>query len=102
MSTPTYWGLWTRRFTIADSPDTVRAADVAFVRHERIPAVELTEKFWPGPPDLPVEVISPTHTLYELDEKIGEYLASGVTPLGRESQEAHCNGLSTQSQLGSA
>jgi Uma2 family endonuclease len=66
-------------FKIADSPDTVRAPDVAFVRQERIPDGELTEKFWPGAPDLAVEVVSPTDTLYELDEKIEEYLASGVT-----------------------
>jgi len=66
-------------FKIADSPDTVRAPDIAFVRQERIPSGELTEKFWPGAPDLAVEVISPTDTLYELDEKIEEYMASGVT-----------------------
>jgi Uma2 family endonuclease len=66
-------------FKITDSPDTVRAPDVAFVQQQRIPAGELTEKFWPGAPDLAVEVISPTDTLYELDEKIEEYMASGVT-----------------------
>lgn len=66
-------------FKIAESPDTVRAPDIAFVRQERIPAGELTEKFWQGAPDLAIEVISPTDTLYEMDEKIEEYLASGVT-----------------------
>ena len=66
-------------FKIAESPDTVRAPDIAFVSMERIPAGELTEKFWPGAPDLAVEVISPTDTLYDLDEKIEEYMASGVT-----------------------
>lgn len=65
-------------FVLAESPDTVRAPDVAFVRKERIPAGELTEKFWPGAPDLAVEVISPSDTLYELDEKIEEYLTKGV------------------------
>ena len=66
-------------FKIAESPDTVRAPDVAFVKEQRIPAGELTEKFWPGAPDLAIEVISPTDTLYELDEKIEEYITSGVT-----------------------
>jgi len=66
-------------FKIAESPDTVRAPDIAFVRKERIPAGELTEKFWPGAPDLAVEVISPTDTLYELDEKVEEYQTTGVT-----------------------
>lgn len=68
-------------FKITDSPDTVRAPDIAFVSKERIPAGELTEKFWPGAPDLAVEVISSTDTLYELDEKTEEYMASGVTLL---------------------
>jgi len=65
-------------FKIAEAPDTVRAPDIAFVSMERIPAGELNEQFWPGAPDLAVEVISPTDTLYELDEKIEEYMASGV------------------------
>jgi Uma2 family endonuclease len=65
-------------FKLADSPDTVRAPDIAFLRKERIPAGELTEKFWPGAPDLAVEVISLGDTLYELDEKVEEYMTSGV------------------------
>jgi Uma2 family endonuclease len=65
-------------FKLASNPDTVRAPDVGFVRRERIPAGELTEKFWPGAPDLAVEVISPNDTLYEVDEKVEDYLASGV------------------------
>lgn len=65
-------------FKLAEAPDTVRAPDVTFVRKERIPAGELTEKFWPGAPDLAVEVISPSDTLYELDQKIEDYLAAGV------------------------
>lgn len=65
-------------FKLASNPDTVRAPDVGFVRRERIPAGELTEKFWPGAPDLAVEVISPNDTLYEVDEKVEDYLAAGV------------------------
>lgn len=65
-------------FKLASDPDTVRAPDVGFVRRERIPAVELSEKFWPGAPDLAVEVISPNDTLYEVDEKVEDYLAAGV------------------------
>lgn len=65
-------------FKLASNPDTVRAPDVGFVRRERIPAGELTEKFWPGAPDLAVEVISPNDRLYEVDEKVADYLAAGV------------------------
>lgn len=65
-------------FKLASNPDTVRAPNVAFIRAERVPAGEITEKFWPGEPDLAVEVVSPWDTLYEVDEKIEDYLAAGV------------------------
>jgi Uma2 family endonuclease len=65
-------------FKLASNPDTVRVSDVGFVRRERIPAGELTEKFWPGAPDLAVEVVSPNDTLYEVDDKVEDYLAAGV------------------------
>lgn len=65
-------------FKLASDPDTVRAPDVGFVRRERIPAGEFTEKFWPGAPDLAVEVMSPNNTLSEVDEKVEDYTAAGV------------------------
>lgn len=46
-------------FRLADDPDTVRAPDVAFVGRKRLEAVGEVEGFWPGAPDLVVEVISP-------------------------------------------
>ncbi len=65
-------------FKLASNPDTVRAPDLAFVRRELIPEGDLTEKFWPGAPDLAVEVVSPGDTMYEVDEKIEDYLNAGV------------------------
>ncbi|MDT4898998.1 MAG: hypothetical protein QOH25_4075 [Acidobacteriota bacterium] len=65
-------------FILATNPDTVRAPDAAFVSRERIPPGDFPEKFWPGAPDLAVEVISPSDTLYEVEEKIEEYLEAGV------------------------
>src|SRR3954462_1936127 len=44
-------------FKIASEPDTVLAPDIAFVRQERIEQVGKTKKFWPGAPDLAVEVM---------------------------------------------
>src|SRR5436309_542072 len=46
-------------FLLTTDPDTVRAADVAFVRQERIDHVSEPEGYWPGAPDLAVEVVSP-------------------------------------------
>jgi Uma2 family endonuclease len=65
-------------FLIARNPDPVRAPDVSFVRRERIPAGRLSRAYWPGPPDLAVEVLSPSDRVGEVDEKVGEWLAAGT------------------------
>jgi len=61
-------------FRLASNPDTVRAPDVAFVRRERMPPGDLPEQFWPGPPDLAVEVLSPGDRIYEVEEKVDDWL----------------------------
>jgi Uma2 family endonuclease len=63
-------------FFIQRDPDTVRAPDVAFVRAERVEG-ELTEKFFPGPPDLAVEVLSPNDSASEVHEKAEDWLNAG-------------------------
>ena len=65
-------------FKLARDPDTVRAPDVAFVSRARIPASGIPTGYWSGPPDLAVEVLSPTDVRSEIVEKIAEYLQSGV------------------------
>ncbi|MDP8923370.1 MAG: Uma2 family endonuclease [Chloroflexota bacterium] len=65
-------------FRLATDPDTVRAPDVAFVRRERLQAAGRVTGFWPGAPDLAVEVISP-HDLYtEVEDKVAEWLEHGA------------------------
>jgi Uma2 family endonuclease len=61
-------------FKIASEPDTVRAPDLAFVRCERIPAEGIPRGFWPGAPDLAVEVVSPGDTYTEVEEKVNDWL----------------------------
>jgi Uma2 family endonuclease len=65
-------------FKLASSPDTVRAPDVSFVSRGRIPTGGIPKAYWPGAPDLAVEVLSPTDVRSEIDEKIDEYLHTGV------------------------
>ena len=65
-------------FKLATDPDTVRAPDISFIRNERIPASGLPAGYWPGPPDLAVEVLSPDDRLFEVDEKIDDWLAAGT------------------------
>jgi Uma2 family endonuclease len=65
-------------FKLATNPDTVLGPDLAFVSNDKIPPTGIPVKFWPGAPDLAVEVISPGNSRREIEEKIEEYLAAGV------------------------
>lgn len=65
-------------FKIASDPDTVRAPDLAFVRHDRIPESGIPKEFWPGAPDLAAEVISPSDTYTEVEEKVIDWLNAGT------------------------
>ena len=65
-------------FVLTRNPDTVRSADVAFVCRERILAGGVPKQFFPGPPDLAVEVVSPGDTVNEVDEKVEFWLAHGT------------------------
>ena len=64
-------------FEIERDPDTVRAPDVAFVSRERIEEVGEVEGFWPGAPDLTVEVVSPGDLYTEVEEKVLGWLEAG-------------------------
>jgi Uma2 family endonuclease len=65
-------------FKLARNPDTVRGADVSFIAAARLPAKGRPIGFWDGAPDLAVEVISPSDTLKEVEEKAGDYIAGGA------------------------
>lgn len=65
-------------FLIGADPDHVRAPDAAFVRRERVDAVGEVAGFWPGAPDLAVEVISPGDRYTEVEEKVDDWLAAGA------------------------
>ena len=64
-------------FLISKDPDTVRAPDFAFVSKGRLPAGDLPKTFFPGSPDLAVEVMSPSDRTDEIDEKVLAWLAAG-------------------------
>jgi len=65
-------------FKLASNPDTVIAPDAAFVLHEKMAMVENMDKFLPFAPDLAIEVLSPSNTFSEIDEKIELFLAAGT------------------------
>jgi Uma2 family endonuclease len=64
-------------FKISQNPDTVRAPDAAFVRQAAIDEQGIPKGYWEGAPDLAVEVISPSDTYTEVDEKVDEWLIAG-------------------------
>lgn len=56
-----------------------RAPDVAFVQKERLLGLNRSAPtFFPGAPDLAVEVLSPSTTRRELDDRLKDYFASGT------------------------
>jgi Uma2 family endonuclease len=61
-------------FLLRRNPDTVRAPDVAFIKGSRQRAAE---GFFPGAPDLAVEVVSPSDSYFEVEEKVFEWLGAG-------------------------
>lgn len=63
-------------FRIAENPDTVRAPDVAFIRANRIDG-RLPKGFFPGAPDLAIEVLSPDDRAGEVFRKVQDWLEAG-------------------------
>ena len=64
-------------FKLVSDPDTVRAPDAAFVSRERVEEAGRVAGFWPGAPDLAVEVVSPDDTHAQVVEKALAWLEAG-------------------------
>lgn len=74
-------------FVLARDPDTVRAPDAAFVRAERV--LPPGPGYFAGPPDLAVEVISPTDTFSEVHAKALAWLDHGARAVWLVDPTAH-------------
>jgi Uma2 family endonuclease len=58
-----------------------RAPDISFIRIERLEQLGFkpsTRKFFPGAPDLAVEILSPNATRADLDARLKDFFASGT------------------------
>jgi Uma2 family endonuclease len=64
-------------FLLARDPDTVRAPDVAFVSRQTMELAGSFRGFFPGAPELAVEVLSPSEQPADVHAKVGDYLAAG-------------------------
>lgn len=65
-------------FILTRDPDTVRAPDAAFVREERIPLERDLTEYFPGAPDLVVEVLSLSNRAPAMKRKLAQYFAAGT------------------------
>jgi Uma2 family endonuclease len=58
-----------------------RAPDISFISRARLEAMGFrpsAREFFPGAPDLAVEVLSPNNTRREIDERLDDFFASGA------------------------
>jgi Uma2 family endonuclease len=62
-------------------PAVIVMPDVAFVRADRLPPADQRDRYAPFPPDLAVEVRSPSQSRREIEEKIALYLEARVPML---------------------
>ncbi len=67
-------GMFIRR-----DPDTVRAADVLFISHERLAAEPDGDGYLTVPPELVVEILSPSESWGMVRRKLADYFEMGVT-----------------------
>ena len=58
-----------------------RAPDISFIPKARLHALNFSpnsRRFFPGAPDLAVEILSPNNTRAEIDERLKDFFASGT------------------------
>ena len=84
-------------FRLERNPDLVRCPDVAFVEAQRV-GDETPTGYFEGPPDLAVEVVSPTDSWADVESKVEMWLAHGcqscwvVDPKNRSISLYHKDG----------
>lgn len=85
-----------------------RAPDISFVSRARLIALGFkrsTRRFFPGAPDLAVEVLSPNNTRADMDQRLREFFESGTRLawiIDPEAQQVEvCHSLSRRQLVGS-
>jgi len=68
-------------YIVRRNPDRARAADIAFIRQERVPSLEARQHIMEVIPDLVVEILSKSDTIEEISAKIDDWLGAGVQML---------------------
>ena len=65
-------------FLLPGLGDTVRSPDAAFVRRDHLPKQGIGLGWMTAAPDLVVEILSPSETALELEEKVRDYRTAGT------------------------
>jgi Uma2 family endonuclease len=65
-------------YVLSRNPDTVRGPDVSFVSAARLGPGQIPKAFFTGGPDLAVEILSPSDSPVEVQEKVADYLRAGA------------------------
>lgn len=65
-------------YHLEDDPDSVVMPDVSFIGRERMPSDSELDRFARIAPDLALEVLFPSNTRREIDEKLAIYSTAGV------------------------
>src|ERR1700687_919903 len=99
LTTPLAQHVWANRlgevyaaetgFRLRSDPDTVRAPDIAFIVRQRVQVLGKTKGYWPGAPDLAVEVLSPDDRVSEVEDKVSEWLGAGTRQVWIVSPKLH-------------
>jgi Uma2 family endonuclease len=64
-------------YVLRRAPLVIRAPDISFLCENRLPREKQSDLF-EGAPDLVIEIISPSNSASDLQEKIAEYLDAGT------------------------
>lgn len=65
-------------YQLTSKPDTVLAPDISFVTKERIKETGAQQGFWPGAPDLVVEILSPSDRPSKVKAKTSRWFVGGA------------------------
>lgn len=89
-------------YVLSRDPETVRGPDVSYITADRFLQIGLPVGFWPGPPDLAVEVVSPSDRANEIHAKTRDSLDAGTQlvwvlwPETRSVTVTHATGASRE------
>jgi Uma2 family endonuclease len=76
-------------FELTSNPDTVLAPDISFVSKKRVQEVGNALGYWPGAPDIAVEVLSPSDRTTQFKAKVSQWLEFGAKEVWIVSPKAH-------------